>query len=155
VEKDLNVVVCMILSVGIWKDNNMGAWSETIMGNDSVLDEVYEVEDICGGTVTKKSMEANMDKFIKAVKENEDNHYFLHAVGAKILETGSMLPDIIKESVVIACKDEIEEGCGSWSEPEKRKFFLNDFINLLEEYDGTPTELESESLFDKIALSMM
>jgi hypothetical protein len=127
----------------------MGAWSATIMGNDSVLDEVYTMEDLCEGEITKKSIETHISQIYRAVRMSADTD-FLYVVGVKLMENGVAIQDEITTKIIKACREEIEEGCDHWIEPNERIFYLNDYIDQLSRYYGQPTELKTESLFDKI-----
>ena len=137
----------------------MGWWSATVMGGDTPLDYQGDMVDLCGvdydkfadmdydHTKIRSEIESNLDKLVEycnSVKYGEPEIAW-QVLGVIILESGSKLPDDIKTKIVEAADND------DWAqEDEERNRYMKAFKYAVENYNGTPTEIEYEGLFQKI-----
>jgi len=132
----------------------MGAWSETIMGNDSILDAEAGLQAVINGeydceyVYNRKDIEQNIDLIVKDI--DDDRYYQRYAyqcLGVKILETGADVDKRIIDKCIEFCYDDYD----NWSNPNKRKFFMEDLKEKLENHEpGKIQKVASEGLFEKI-----
>lgn len=150
----------------------MGAWSATIMGGDDPLDTEVMILRFLG------LMERNGDYFDREdhpeilrqaleLKSNSDWVNFFgpcniagknrdfwineqtasQVLAVMHLECGATLPTIISQKAIETCQ---EEDCSIWNNPEERRFYLDQLIEQIQNFDGTPVEVASEGLFEKL-----
>jgi hypothetical protein len=139
----------------------MGWWSATIMGGDTPMDDIANMEDLCGVLTydeeTNESivytpeqirfnLTANIPKLIAYCEEQGDDYTNIayQVLGYIILTNGVPLIDTLKARILKAC--ELDEWYES-RDPE-RVHYINQFMNQIKAYDGTPTEIAEEGLFD-------
>ena len=140
----------------------MGAWSETIMGGDSPLDaEVFILRFVGlseqGGDsfdwkdapdVLRQALEMktsyDWEKFLNGQYERE---IAAQVIALLHLETGAALPSCIAKEAIKSCE---QEDIRIWSRPERRRFYLDHFIDQIKNYNGTPTPIPEEGLFEVI-----
>lgn len=150
----------------------MGWWDESIMGGDTPLDyqglivydtaeinqdEFYDLRDNNPAELAKR-FEAKLDKMVKVVKENRysDNYIAKQVLGVLIMEAGVQKNELCQKALTMAIKgaeEELadEESLDNWRDREAREASLRAFIEACKNYDGTPTEIPTKGLFEKIA----
>lgn len=142
----------------------MGNWSATIMGGDGPLDAQHDVLDLAG--FDDNDGERSYDEHLPEVKDllekvpadawepffkqgrHEDYSNDKRRVAAVLLmECGATIPPFVAQEALKAC----EESVRAWNDPAERTFYLQQFAETIKAYDGTPTTIPSEGLFEKMA----
>lgn len=141
----------------------MGWWSTTIMSGDDPLDgegwimnEIgikYEFESGSYDSVqSKKRLEVEQENILAKIdKEIENGYYesnfiYKQVLGVLLMRYGCSIKQNVKEQIIEAANSD------TWSSGNlERKKHLDEFVNTLNEYEGEPTEITSEGLFQKIA----
>lgn len=137
----------------------MGWWSATILGGDAPLDVLSSIAREFGGANSeldwksdpgrlKASLEAsNVDVMLAFIKGSYDGGTVAQVMALMHAKCGAKLPDPIRDAAIAACRD---EDVSEWSNPSERRFYLGQFIAMLEAYDNqTPTEPEREGAYQK------
>lgn len=143
----------------------MGSWSYTIMGGDGPLDAEGEILEFIGFDSQDgdrfhedhlPEVRALLDRVTPAkweafFQEHGDAGSEGYAADRKrvavvlILACGARLPQALADQAIEICKDEL-----AWGRIEEREAYLNQFMDAIRAYDGTPTELPSEGLLEKL-----
>ena len=138
----------------------MGWWSATVMGGDTPLDFQGDMLDQCGVDYNtfasmdynlpnlRSEIESNLGKLVEYC-ESETGDYrniAFQVLGVLILESGSTLSDEAKSKIEEAILDDEWANEGD----EERQAHMASFHNQLLNYDGTPTEVKYEGLFEKM-----
>lgn len=143
----------------------MGWWSATIMGGDEPLDQQTNVLELIGllhddedypdwedePERTKAALEAvSMDAWRAFFEQKDDfGRRVAQQVAAVMhMAVGAALPDALAQAA-IGCSQ--QEDTRTWKDPEERRMYLDRFIAQVKAYDGTPTHIEEEGLFDVMA----
>lgn len=150
----------------------MGWWSATVMGGDSPLDaegDLFHIafkgtkyEDGCdrmdaedAGELTREDIAAKLLARLPALVEYVgrntwfDSDIARQVLGVMILEYGVPIIDPTREAIEHAIQGAKDD---EWaSEDEERAAHMEAFILQLNEYDGKPTEVKFEGLFEKLA----
>lgn len=147
----------------------MGAWSETIMGNDTNADAELDIADwakLTAGDCLSSWYEyptENREKlsaitgetwrdYLTSIDDETTRYATAQAAAVMIMQVGAILPEEVKSVAIASCENEELE---NWSNPEKRKAHLDNFIENINTYDNkTPTVLPEEGLFEVILKSM-
>ncbi len=147
----------------------MGAWSETIMGNDTNADAELDIADWAQLTMgdcrinwyehpeeNREKLSAITEDKWKSYLANTDDettrHATAQAAAVMIMQVGATLPEAVKLLAIASCDAEELE---NWSNPQKRKAYLDNFVATLTAYDNkTPTSLPEEGLFEVILKGM-
>lgn len=132
----------------------MGSWSATIMGSDDALDAKIDLLNTLG-----VDEGAPQDTILKALNDMSphqwraylDNHYGLSeylvvkkmVVAVVLMEYGAHLPAQVAEAAIEAART---AETASWRDPEERKGYLDQLVEVILDYDRTPTKLPEESL---------
>ena len=143
----------------------MGWWSATIMGGDAPWDAEGDILELIGAPQDEDeyfSWEEN-HQIVKPLLEKmtlEQWNAFFKQSGspdyadvcrqvAVVLHmgVGAKLPTELAEQAIVASSPEEISG---WRNPHEREFYLNSFIESIRNYNGQPTEIASETLFEKI-----
>jgi len=122
----------------------MGWWSKDIMGGDSPLDlecVIYEALDVPFDTPLPN--EVDLELLLKKVKENdpywiqgEESYLLYQVLGVLMMKYGCPIPEHLKNEMIVAAKND------EWAkEDQERKEVMNNFINILEQYDGKPIKI--------------
>lgn len=132
----------------------MGSWSATIMGSDDAQDAKIDLLNILG--VNDNMQRDAIVKALDNMKPHQwraylDNHYGLSdylvvkkmAAAAVLMEYGAHLPAQVAEAAIEAART---AETASWRDPDERKGYLDQFVEVILDYDRTPTKLPEESL---------
>jgi hypothetical protein len=142
----------------------MGWWSATIMGGDEPLDiegAVYKVcriekfsgievgkivQNMIPKEVLKDKMGDILERFKKMEREGYERPILYQVLGTMIMEIGMEIDEELRTTIVDeSLKDR-------WAQlAEDRRIYVDNFVETLRKYDGTPTEIEYEGLMDKMA----
>jgi len=148
----------------------MGSWSYEILGNDDIFDFLNNFIYICASDLTDEEyerfgefekfediplidrqyvIENNYDKLVKAVKDDPRMDGFI-ALGVFITQNGAKLTKQVKQLILNNVVDEDDQfyDLSGW---ETRKKHLDDFRKIISEYDGSPHEYKSTSLFETLS----
>jgi len=132
----------------------MGWWSTSIMGGDSPLDFEDAFYDIAGvnkfpesGSMTKlnkESVEKNFDKFVSVVKKCDyEPEVGWQVLAVTAIGAGAKIPVVAMAEMKQACVND------SWAkEDNDRKKSVESLLDVLNEYNGTPTIITSKGLFE-------
>ncbi len=148
----------------------MGWWSATVMGGDSPMDaegDLFDIvfkgtkyEDGCdrmdaegAGELTREDLAAKLlarlPDLNEYVSSGLDTDILKQVLGVMILEYGIPIIDPTREAIKLAIQGAKDD---EWAdEDEERAAHMEAFILQLNEYDGSPTEVTSEGLFEKLA----
>jgi hypothetical protein len=119
----------------------MGTWSCAIYGSDDIGETTDYIYSECGitrdDTLTKELLEPHVERLYQRVSS--------YALMVQVLKLGVDVPDKMIRNTISVAESEILEIKDTnrhiWKCPDERIFYLQDFINKLEEYYATPTEL--------------
>lgn len=140
----------------------MGWWSCTIMGGDTPLDvrdtvlfDILELdsddyfEDVYTPVVIGERMLNKLD----AIEDYDFS--WAEEIGDQVLGVMVMEYGLPKDDErVVRLIDRAKEAAAAdeWATDDaERRMYIGNFHETLEAYDGTPTTVKSEGLFDKIA----
>jgi hypothetical protein len=143
----------------------MGWWSATIMGGDAPLDAEGDILEFIGAPQDDddfiwEDQPALVKPLLEKVSVEQWNAFFDKCDGddyanvcrqvAVVLHmgVGAALPKALAEQAIAASSSEDVSG---WNSSEERGFYLNSFIETIQSYNGTPTQIANESLFEKLA----
>ena len=132
----------------------MGSWSATIMGSDDAQDAKIDLLKTLG-----VDEDMQQDVIVNALDNMKpyqwraylDNHYGLSdylvvkkmAAAAVLMEYGAHLPAQVAEAAIEAART---AETASWRDPHERKHYLDQLVDVILDYDRTPTKLPEESL---------
>ena len=149
----------------------MGWWSTTVMGGDTPMDyegDIFHIvfkgtkyEDGCdrmdaedAGELTREEISEAISKRLPELLERVrgpalDMDIYRQVLGVVILEHGVFVNDLTREAIELAIDG---AKCDEWAhEDEERAAVMVAFILQLNEYEGQPTEVKFEGLFQKLA----
>ncbi len=149
----------------------MGWWSTTVMGGDSPLDaegDFFHIvfkgtkyEDGCDRMDAQDAGELTREEISEAIFQRlpellervrgpvPDLDIFKQVLGVLILEFGVPVNDLTREVIDLAIDGAKHD---EWAQTdEERAAYMQAFILQLNEYDGKPTEVKFEGLFEKLA----
>lgn len=142
----------------------MGWWSCTIMGGDTPLDardtimfdvleldsdkffdDEYKFEDI------QKLMLDNIERIRYTVPQYDwYEEIWDQVMGVLVMEYGMPTDNEHVEALLERAKE--AAAADEWATDDaERRMYIGNFHETLEAYDGTPTTVKSEGLFEKIA----
>lgn len=144
----------------------MGWWSATIMGGDTPLDArdtvLFDILDIDSDDFFEdkytpaKIKDLLMENLDSVQAYNWDSWYEgLHyqVLGVMVMEYGLSTADDRVKSILSDARDAAVSD--SWaSDSTEREGYIHAFINQIDAYDGTPTEIASEGLFEVLGNAM-
>ena len=144
----------------------MGWWSCTIMGGDTPLDAQGDMFDACGVTSDmfypdddadlisiidiNEQIKLNVAAMTEVALNDPDSWYpgvYRQVLGVMVMSAGCDPEDEdVKRALQVA-----REGAEAdeWDDDERRAYVAN-FIEMIDNYDGTPQEPKSEGVFEKI-----
>lgn len=147
----------------------MGWWSKTVLGGDTPLDILCEVEgvldtqdlyplehlieaDIKRDNLKNKIESMGLDEIItkcqkgwSCLSSGDDEIILYQVVASVILATGANLSDAEKEKLAEYSKRDY------WaSEDEERKFMIDSLVNAINTYENKPLFEVTEGLFEQI-----
>lgn len=153
----------------------MGWWSATIMGGDTpqdvyediiemvnAVDHIDDGGDPEGGDLDDKVWARAVDAGVKATSEsewlefiesNDDPEIAAQVVAVVLMQHGAPLPASVVAQAVEASMDEDLDDWGDSA--DERRGYLSHFMETMNTYNGTPTDLPYEGLFDKIAEALI
>ena len=139
----------------------MGWWSCTVMGGDTPMDfnadlietagvdyEYFQDELKFDLTSIKDDLHRRLNEMIMYCEGHhfDDRNIAFQVLGSVLMEAGVLIPDSVKKKIITGARED------EWAlEDSERKQYMNAFIAQVEVYDGTPTEIAYEGLFDKFA----
>lgn len=140
----------------------MGWWSATILGGDEPLDYMGDIVGmVCEKTVPWNGWDSNLPA-LKDGLEGTDEQRFLDfiitaytpAIAAQCvayahMACGASLPPVLRTLASATCKVVKEL---SWEKPEERRAYLEQFLEMILNYDDkTPQRPPEEGLLDRLA----
>jgi hypothetical protein len=131
----------------------VGNWSCDIMGGDTELDAKADIFDICKvdyfkGTMTPNALNEYSTKLLEMVTNCGSRATMVY--GFMILQYGATLYLDAKSAILGAIQEELND-LQTWNDPDKRKFYLEQFKNTIEHYDGLRVTLPQKGLFETIS----
>jgi len=144
----------------------MGWWSETILGGDTPLDflpdlegalDVKELYPVRGWTnevreAVQKAFAWNWKPILRMIEaewgEGDYNNIAIQVTAVIAMAAGAEFPEGFEEKAIKAADQ--DEWANEDDGPRRR--VMTDFKKMLETYEsGTPSEAEEKGLFEKIA----
>jgi hypothetical protein len=134
----------------------MGAWSVTLFGNDGVLDEVINANEILHNDGTDESIvlhskkESVQEDLCDHILKTDDDYKWeaVHAIIGVIMQAGGYIG---KELKSLALQYADDPNLIYWNDPDERAEVIEDFKEKLKAYQtGKKVTFESESLFSGI-----
>lgn len=147
----------------------MGWWSTVVMGGDTPLDYQGDMIELCGVdystfmdvhdlnlTAIRSEIESSLNKLSEYCEKEYSNddcygdpNIAYQVFGVMILEAGATLPEDIKIKIDTAAKND------EWStEDDERKANMDVFRLQVANYDGTPTTIKYQGLFEQINVDL-
>jgi len=137
----------------------MGWWGHDVLGGDEPLDDLYDYEQKLGvdelyspsrwddakRQSVRDAINADQDGYLKlASSENE----VMMQVGAVVLMcAGAEMTDAFRKAAIKAG----EEDLWAKEDDEERVRKMEEFVDTVKEYDGTPVKYTTEGLMSKFA----
>ena len=136
----------------------MGWWSKDIMGGDTPLDWEDEFYGICQvekwpegkrgkGKISKETVAKCLPQLeTEIVKQDYEPFIGYQVLGVMLLAAGANIPQPTRERIIQACEQD------EWAKvDEDRRTHTLHLKSLIENYDGTPVQIESKGLFEAFA----
>lgn len=137
----------------------MGSWSATIMGSDDALDAKTDLLNTLGvhdemqhEVIVKALNNMKPHQWRSYLKKNHGLSDYLSVkkmvAAAILIEYGAHLPAQVAEAAIEAART---AETASWRDPHERQHYLNQLVDVILDYDRTPTKLPEESLGEAFA----
>ena len=154
----------------------MGWWDTGIMDGDTPCDIMSGIKDFLqtpidpddkvgdyrsDDAVEAKHVEGKLlevEEFLRRTWFRDESYRWIsyEVLGFLVLRLGVTLPEALRETIIAAVYVEMtSRRMQGWRNPAERFQVLREFLAELEAYDGTPTELQSTGLFEKMAAHVM
>lgn len=132
----------------------MGWWSPTIMGGDTPLDIECEWDE--KGFNKKPPTDEDLKHFFDCAVRWTGGERFIgpQVVTVLMMRYGWPISDELRERLLDESTED-ETDAEGWNDPAERLRHVANLQATLRNYDGTPTEVAEEGLFEKIAEGMV
>ena len=148
----------------------MGWFSCTVMGGDPPMDAYADLIDMCGvsySDILDEAIDNDRDVDLTKIKANLHSHLTelvtlcesydgdyknisFQVLGVVLMEAGVVIPDSIKRKIINGAKND------EWAQSDgERRSYMEVFIDQIVKYEGNPTSVAYEGLFDKIAKALL
>jgi hypothetical protein len=131
----------------------MGAWDKSILGNDTSMDFIGDIDDICGRkyenvddysgdkvpAMSKELLENNQLEILDYFKSKDVNIFAFQVLATLMVEYGA----IFEKNILDICISSLERDV--WMlEDFERSYNIKYLLNILKNYKNIPTEYEDD-----------